>query len=123
MTVTRRCKDCVATTGGSAKATRECIGCKYVVARESFSRTQWAEPTKKGSLCEKCASAKPPQRAATETSEPESIRFGSREEASRFIVQTARDDELPSASRTTIQAMGEIIRKYASKWAIGEDPG
>ena len=122
MTLTRRCKDCVATSGGSAIATRECIGCKYVVARESFSRTQWAEPTKKGSLCEKCASAKPPQRAATETSEPESIRFGSREEASRFIVQTARDDELPSASRTTIQAMGEIIRRDTRNWAIGEDP-
>ena len=123
VTEKRKCKDCLASTGGGATAMRECRGCKSVVAREDFSKTQWAEPTTRGSLCGKCASTKLSEPAAEETSELHPVApFSNKEEATRFIMQSAKDDELPSASRPTLQAMGAIIGKDTRGWALEKDP-
>ena len=60
-TANKKRKGCSATTGAGATAMRKFGGRQSLVAREPFSKTQWTEPTARGSLREECAGAELPE--------------------------------------------------------------
>lgn len=108
--------------GSGAGAARECRECKSVSPRESFSQIQWAKPTANGSLCAVRASEMLSKRTADGTSGPETVVFSDKVEATQFIAQTARGDELPPATAATPRAMGKIIGMDTTRRASERDP-
>ena len=132
------CQKCVGAGRNDAshrqKSERFCTGCERVLPKTDFSNTQWAKGAADGSKCKVCASAaleratmkatkpNPQQKEACNIARQSPQLFANKEEASRYIMQTAGDCELPSVSPTSLCAINLMRGRTLETCTLEENP-